>query len=210
MEFTEKQLQILEIAETLFAAKGFEGTSVRDIAEKAGINVAMISYYFGSKEKLLEALFKSRIGSVQVRMENLIKDQSLSPLQKINLLIDEYVERVLQHENFFKIMVTEQLITKNPSVLSSLKQLKLRNVELITQLIKEGQKKNMFRKTVDVVMMVNTMIGTVWQTTMNRDFYFELHPAPAGSTDSANTILIKRKLSIHIKALFKVILTYEA
>ncbi len=210
MEFTEKQLQILEIAETLFAAKGFEGTSVRDIAEKAGINVAMISYYFGSKEKLLEALFKSRIGSVQVRMENLIKDQSLSPLQKINLLIDEYVERVLQHENFFKIMVTEQLITKNPSVLSSLKQLKLRNVELITQLIKEGQKKNMFRKTVDVVMMVNTMIGTVWQTTMNRDFYFELHPAPAGSTDSANTILIKRKLSIHIKALFKVILTHEA
>ena len=128
MEFTEKQLQILEIAETLFAAKGFEGTSVRDIAEKAGINVAMISYYFGSKEKLLEALFNSRIGSVQVRMENLIKDQSLSPLQKINLLIDEYVERVLQHENFFKIMVTEQLITKNPSVLSSLKQLKLRNV----------------------------------------------------------------------------------
>ncbi len=210
MEFTEKQLQILEIAETLFAAKGFEGTSVRDIAEKAGINVAMISYYFGSKEKLLEALFKSRIGSVQVRMENLIKDQSLSPLQKINLLIDEYVERVLQHENFFKIMVTEQLITKNPSVLSSLKQLKLRNVELITQLIKEGQKKNMFRKKVDVVMMVNTMIGTVWQTTMNRDFYFELHPAPAGSTDSANTILIKRKLSIHIKALFKVILTHEA
>ncbi len=210
MEFTEKQLQILEIAETLLAAKGFEGTSVRDIAEKAGINVAMISYYFGSKEKLLEALFKSRIGSVQVRMENLIKDQSLSPLQKINLLIDEYVERVLQHENFFKIMVTEQLITKNPSVLSSLKQLKLRNVELITQLIKEGQKKNMFRKTVDVVMMVNTMIGTVWQTTMNRDFYFELHPAPAGSTDSANTILIKRKLSIHIKALFKVILTHEA
>ena len=210
MEFTEKQLQILEIAETLLAAKGFEGTSVRDIAEKAGINVAMISYYFGSKEKLLEALFKSRIGSVQVRMENLIKDQSLSPLQKINLLIDEYVERVLQHENFFKIMVTEQLITKNPSVLSSLKQLKLRNVELITQLIKEGQKKNMFRKKVDVVMMVNTMIGTVWQTTMNRDFYFELHPAPVGSTDSANTILIKRKLSIHIKALFKVILTHEA
>jgi len=210
MEFTEKQLQILEIAETLFAAKGFEGTSVRDIAEKAGINVAMISYYFGSKEKLLEALFNSRIGSVQVRMENLIKDQSLSPLQKINLLIDEYVERVLQHENFFKIMVTEQLITKNPSVLSSLKQLKLRNVELITQLIKEGQKKNMFRKKVDVVMMVNTMIGTVWQTTMNRDFYFELHPEPAGSTDSANTILIKRKLSIHIKALFKVILTHEA
>ncbi|HNO01068.1 MAG TPA: TetR family transcriptional regulator, partial [Chitinophagaceae bacterium] len=40
-------------AEKLFAEKGYNGTSVRDIAEKAGINLAMVSYYFGSKEKLL-------------------------------------------------------------------------------------------------------------------------------------------------------------
>jgi AcrR family transcriptional regulator len=37
--------------EELIAKKGYEGTSVRDICSKANINVAMISYYFGSKEK---------------------------------------------------------------------------------------------------------------------------------------------------------------
>jgi AcrR family transcriptional regulator len=47
IEFTEKQLAIITTAERLFSIKGFEGTSVRDIAQEAGINVAMISYYFG-------------------------------------------------------------------------------------------------------------------------------------------------------------------
>ena len=47
----------MEAAETLFAAKGFNGTSVLDISETAGVNLAMISYYFGSKKKLFEAMF---------------------------------------------------------------------------------------------------------------------------------------------------------
>ena len=51
-----KREQILEVAEELIAENGFSGTSVRALAAKAGINVAMISYYFGSKEKLFEAL----------------------------------------------------------------------------------------------------------------------------------------------------------
>ena len=53
----DKKEQILEAAEELFAQKGFDGTSVRELGKKAGINIAMISYYFGSKEKLMEALF---------------------------------------------------------------------------------------------------------------------------------------------------------
>ena len=56
MKYNEKQLQIMHEAESLFAEKGFKGASVRDIAVKAGINLAMVSYYFGSKEKLLACL----------------------------------------------------------------------------------------------------------------------------------------------------------
>ncbi len=55
-----KQVQLLDTAESLFSRKGFEGTSVRDIAEAAGINTAMISYYFGSKEKLMEQIFERK------------------------------------------------------------------------------------------------------------------------------------------------------
>ncbi|MES1161400.1 MAG: TetR family transcriptional regulator, partial [Bacteroidota bacterium] len=50
---SDKREHILIVAEELFGENGFDGTSVRDIAHKAGVNLAMISYYFGSKEKLL-------------------------------------------------------------------------------------------------------------------------------------------------------------
>ena len=49
-----KKETIIESAIKLFSTKGFEGTSVREIASDAGVNVAMINYYFESKEKLFD------------------------------------------------------------------------------------------------------------------------------------------------------------
>lgn len=60
-KFSDKQIHILEVAEELIAQKGFEGTSVRDISAKANINVAMISYYFGSKAKMMSQLYEYRL-----------------------------------------------------------------------------------------------------------------------------------------------------
>ena len=209
MEFNDKQLQIIETAEKLFADKGFKGTSVRDIAEEAGINVAMISYYFGSKEQLMEAIFEVRIGSVQMRLEDLLKDDSMTPIQKINMLIDEHVERVSQKESFYKIMITEQLINKNPVVIHAVNQLKIRNAELVGQLIKDGQKKGVFKKKVDLVLKLNTLVGTVSHTMMNKDYYREFYSLQSVSDEEFNTLL-KRKVSVHIKSLFKELLTNEA
>ena len=126
-EFNEKQLQIIETAERLFARKGFDGTSVRDIAEEAGINVAMISYYFGSKEKLMEAIFEAKIGRVQVRVEELLKDDKISPIQKVNILIEEHIERVMKSQQFYRIMICEQVSNSNPAIMAKVKTLKLRN-----------------------------------------------------------------------------------
>jgi len=144
-----------------------------------------------------------------MRIENLIKDDSISPLQKIYMLIDEHVERVSEKECFFKIMIAEQLINKNPAVLQAVRQLKIRNAELVGQIIRDGQKKGVFKKKVDVVLLLNTLVGTVWQTMTNRDFYREFHDLGSLTDDAFNT-LVKRKISIHIKSLFKDILTHEA
>ena len=81
--FSEKQIQILQVAETLFAEKGFDGTSIRNIAKEAKINVAMVSYYFGSKERLLESLILFRTTDLKFQIENLLAE-SLEPIEKIN------------------------------------------------------------------------------------------------------------------------------
>src|SRR3546814_16643646 len=51
---------ILDIAEQEFALRGFAGTSLREIAERAEVNQALINYYFGTKQKLFGEVFKRR------------------------------------------------------------------------------------------------------------------------------------------------------
>src|SRR6195952_3348946 len=113
MEYNDKQVQIMEAAERLFADKGFAGTSVRDIAHEAGVNLAMISYYFGSKEKLMEAVFEKRMNVIHLRVETLLQNNTMTQLEKVNLLIDDYVDRFIDQQEFHKIMIREQLIEKN-------------------------------------------------------------------------------------------------
>ena len=78
-DLNDKQIQILEVAETLFAEKGFDGTSIRDISKVAKINVAMVSYYFGSKEKLLESLVLFKTSGLKEQLINLI-EENLEPI----------------------------------------------------------------------------------------------------------------------------------
>jgi len=107
MEYSSKQIQIIDVAEQLFAKKGFAGTSVRDIAQAADVNVSMISYYFGSKEKLIEALFQLRMAESRSRLEMLVTDENLLPMQKLNILIDSVIDRLLGNQCFHNIMMRE-------------------------------------------------------------------------------------------------------
>jgi len=209
VNYNEKQLQILKTAEHLFATKGFDGTSVRDIADEAGVNIAMISYYFRSKEKLMETLFEQRMGKVEMRVESLMKDESLSPLDKVSILIDDHIERVLQRQKFYKILYCEQVLNKNPIIINVMNEFKKRHVAVISELLKDGQRKGLFKKKVDVVFMLNTMVGTVAQMIMSFDYYRDINNLQ-DMPDAEFENMIKRKLGIHIKTLFKAILTYEA
>lgn len=57
----DKREHIINTAIKLFASKGFEGTSIRDLAAAADVNVAMVNYYFGSKEKLFESMVEHNV-----------------------------------------------------------------------------------------------------------------------------------------------------
>lgn len=207
--FNDKQVQIMTTAENLFAKKGFDGTSVRDIAEAAGVNIAMISYYFGSKDKLMQALFETRTANVRMRVESLLKDDRLEPLEKVNVLIDDYVERAFRNQQFYKIMICEQVMEKQSLVTDLLKELKLRNAETINLLIENGVQKGVFRRGVDVVLMMQTMIGTLTNAFINKEFYRSFHHLQHLDEPSFQHTL-RQKISEHIKYIFKALLIYEA
>ncbi len=57
----ETRTRILDAAEELFMQHGFEGTSMRTLTSKAGVNLAAVNYHFGSKDALIEAVFRRRL-----------------------------------------------------------------------------------------------------------------------------------------------------
>ena len=102
-DLTDKQIKIIEVAETLFAEKGFDGTSIRNIAKEAKINIAMVSYYFGSKEKLLESLIVYRASDIKLQLDHLLQEP-LEPIEKINRLIELYINRINRNKGVYRIL----------------------------------------------------------------------------------------------------------
>lgn len=203
MEYNLKQIQIIEVAERLFSSKGFAGTSVRDIAQEADINVSMISYYFGSKEKLIEALFSVRMVQTRTQVESILNNEELTPLQKVNIWIDLVIERLMTNQCFYKIMMREQLSdTRTPIISEHIMELKLRNIELMKKLITEGQEAGAFRKDVDLTLMITTLYGTINQAMATQDFLQKIQKMDALDAQEYQQYLSK-KLSTHLKSIFK-------
>lgn len=209
MEYSEKKKQIISTAEQLFSSKGYDGTSVRDIADEAGVNIAMISYYFGSKEKLMEALFEQRTTNIKLKVESLLHDEKTSPFEKVLLLAQDYINRVHDKKQFFKIMICEQVINKNPVIIHLIHDLKKRNVEEFAKLITDGQQKGAFRKDVDVSLLMQTLVGVVTQVMLSVDYYREYNDLKNISDNELNEHM-KQKLTKHIKVVFKSLLSHEA
>jgi len=209
MEYSDKQIKIMESAEKLFAAKGFDGTSVRDIAESAGINVAMVSYYFGSKEKLFEAMFAHRSEFFKLQLETMLQNTELDPMEKMYRLSDQYTLKLMSQQCFHRIMVREQMMNNNGFIARQIHAMKTRNQTMIKQLVQEGQDKGIFKKDVDVPLLMMTMIGTVSQlVTTQPAFYKEMNNLQHLSEEEYNEH-IKKTLSQHLKKIFKAILSNE-
>jgi len=96
MKDSPTKSKVVEAASTLFYQKGFHGTSVRDIAEKASVNVSSVSYYFKGKQGLLEyAISKYYEEYLTIVETTLEESQDASPIEKLKKL----VHRIIQYKH---------------------------------------------------------------------------------------------------------------
>ncbi len=203
--FSEKQIQILQVAEKLFAEKGFDGTTIREISEKANVNVAMVSYYFGSKEKLLESLILFRTSDLKNSLEHII-DEDLNPIRKIEKFIQLYIERIDNNRNFHHILLFEISSNKRAMDFESFTEVKKANIKSLEKIIHEGQFQNIFRKDINVHLIIPTVLGTY--------FYFQMHKSFLSdvlSLDSEKNYnnYIQNDLTKHIQQTIKSLIIYE-
>ena len=204
-EFNDKQIQILEVAETLFAENGFDGTSIRDISKQAKINIAMVSYYFGSKERLLEALVLQKTAGLKLQLENLLAE-NLEPIAKVNKLVAFYVDRIDRSRGIYRILHFELSSKKNILNLQSFSDIKKMNLKSLEIIIKEGQSKGVFRNDVIIPLITPTILGTYFHFYMNKPFFEELLNL---KTEASFNYYIKNDLTKHIQQTIKALLIYE-
>jgi len=91
-----RRRNILLAAERLFASKGFHGVSIRDIADEAGVPLALVGYYFGPKAELYQQIYRERSGYIQARLAALAKaQQEAAPGKLLDEIVKAFVLPVL-------------------------------------------------------------------------------------------------------------------
>ena len=100
--------KILKIARVLFADNGFDGTSIRDIAKAAEVNVASVNYHFSSKENLFLEIIASGYRECSDEMRNFINKNDPSLEDALIHLFRHFMSRSHDLVSSFKIMMSAQ------------------------------------------------------------------------------------------------------
>lgn len=164
---TDKKEHIMNAAIELFAEKGFEGSSIRDLAAKADVNVAMVNYYFGSKDKLFEALVEYKASFMRGRLDEIENNTKLSEIEKIDAIIESYVERLLSQPLFHRIIYQELLMGERDVMHKNIISMFTKNTLTLRNIIEHGIKKKVFKK-VDPELTMATIIGTINQVMLSK------------------------------------------
>jgi len=115
----EKRVQdrLVEAAEELFCRRGYNETSVRDIAAIAGCNVASVNYYFGGKDNLYVEIWRRRLAFMrQTRLASIEKVMSASAAPRLEDLLRSYATSFIEplvdgsvHCRFINLMAREMI-----------------------------------------------------------------------------------------------------
>ncbi len=112
-----REIQILNAAKNVFQKKGMDGTRMQEIADEAGINKALLHYYYRSKQQLFEAVLKFAFNLLAPQLNQILNDDS-SIENKIKNFTSDYIDFILKHPYLPNFIIHE--INRNPQFLIQL------------------------------------------------------------------------------------------
>jgi len=154
---TNPKLRILEIAEQLFATKGFDGVTVRDIAEQAHVNVAMINYYFRNKDDLYRGIVESYLKELSSQLEKVLR-QATDPRLRIKLFIDCYIDFLFSKPQAPQLML--RALQNDTHIDRFVRDYFAKNLIRVENTIQEGIKEGYFIP-VDPKLTIVSLLGMI-------------------------------------------------
>jgi len=113
-ESTEQKIK--EAARRVFHNKGFAATRTRDIAEESGINLALLNYYFRSKEKLFQEIMLETIKAFVGQIAPIVNNEKTTLKEKIELIVNAYIDFLTAQPDVPIFILSE--LRQNPEILA--------------------------------------------------------------------------------------------
>ena len=124
---TETKERIVRAAEILFAKEGYAGTSLRQITESAGVNIAAVNYHFGSKENLLIEILDRVVGPINAERLLLLDEAQAEGTPDITAVLTAFLLPDLH--------VLDELRSRDPSLPRFVARMYSEDSELMTRVI---------------------------------------------------------------------------
>jgi AcrR family transcriptional regulator len=203
----DKKDHIIAAAEKLFAIRGYDSTSVRDICQEADVNVAMVNYYFGSKDGLFREMVEQKASFMRGKLEALVADKTITPIEKLQIAIEHQVNRMFEHRPFTMVVIREMSKDSDNSMKNLLLELFLPNMKLLRNIINQGIRTGGFRK-IDIELTISTLIGSIWNIISTGDMMIAGLSKPTAPAPGPEAM--KKRLIKHLHQLIRNHLLTEA
>jgi TetR/AcrR family transcriptional regulator len=165
--------RLLRVATGLFAARGFNGVSVRDIAGNAGVNISMISYHFGGKEGLYAEVLREQFKPLH--KATAIRTLEKHPLEKFEIYVRATVARYRENPCLLRFY-TSELTNPTPCFETIVKPAIQEVVKILRETFVDGMSHHQFRDGLDPTDTALALAGMI-------NFYFLLEPATGELVD---------------------------
>ena len=113
-EYKSAEQKILDAAKQIFMENGLDGARMQDIADKAGINKALLHYYFRSKDKLFDRIFIEEAQKFMPKVADIMLSD-LTLFEKIEKFMGEYIDTLIQNPMLANFILNE--VHRNPKEL---------------------------------------------------------------------------------------------
>ena len=141
----DKRILILQAAVRVFAAEGYEATRVGDIASEAGVAYGLVYHYFGSKEAVLEAVFREQWGRLLAALA-LAEQTGENAAEQLELAVKIVLRSWRDDPDLVRLLVRE--ITRSPHIQDELDEIGAA-FATFQRVIERGQREGTFRADVD-------------------------------------------------------------
>lgn len=160
--------RILDAAETVFAARGLEGTRMAAIAESADCNQALLYYYFASKDQLFTAVLEQIYAKIRSAEQELDLNH-LQPRDAMQRLVEFSFDYVRTNPSFIKLINDENMHgAEHLKKSAGARQLNTPLVATIARILEDGATQGVFRPGIDPVQLYITIASIAYFFTANR------------------------------------------